>query len=93
MQDVLTSRAKASLGEETAFLEQNAKRTEVLSRPSGLQYEILKAGEGKSIHGSSPWVIASTQINSLQIYFQGSKVMIPKDAGQRIVLKEQALQN
>ena len=47
MQDVLTSRAKASLGEETAFLEQNAKRTEVLSRPSGLQYEILKAGEGK----------------------------------------------
>ena len=53
----------------------------------------LKAGEGKSIHGSSPWVIASTQINSLQIYFQGSKVMIPKDAGQRIVLKEQALQN
>ena len=53
----------------------------------------LKAGEGKSIHGSSPWVIASTQINALQIYFQGSKVMIPKDAGQRIVLKEQALQN
>ena len=53
----------------------------------------LKAGEGKSIHGSSPWVIASTQINALQIYFQGSKVMIPKDAGQRIVLKEQAIQN
>lgn len=53
----------------------------------------LKAGEGKSIHGSSPWVIASTQINALQIYFQGSKVMIPKDVGQRIVLKEQALQN
>lgn len=53
----------------------------------------LKAGEGKSIHGSSPWVIASTQINSVQVYFQGSKVMIPKDAGQRIVLKEQALQN
>lgn len=53
----------------------------------------LKAGQGKSIHGSSPWVIASTQINSVQVYFQGSKVMIPKDAGQRIVLKEQALQN
>jgi FKBP-type peptidyl-prolyl cis-trans isomerase FklB len=48
MQDVLTSRAKASLGEERAFLEQNAKRPEVLSRPSGLQYEILKAGDGKT---------------------------------------------
>ncbi len=47
MQDVLTSRAKASLGEERAFLEQNSKRPEVVSRPSGLQYEILKAGEGK----------------------------------------------
>jgi transcriptional regulator with XRE-family HTH domain len=53
----------------------------------------LKAGEGRSIHGSSPWVIGSNQISAVQVYFQGSKVMIPKDAGQRIVLKEQALQN
>jgi transcriptional regulator with XRE-family HTH domain len=53
----------------------------------------LKAGEGKSVHGSAPWVIASTHISAVQVYFQGSKVMIPKDAGQRIVLKEQALQN
>jgi FKBP-type peptidyl-prolyl cis-trans isomerase FklB len=47
MQDVLTARAKESLGEEIEFLTQNAKRPEVLSRPSGLQYEVLKAGEGK----------------------------------------------
>jgi len=53
----------------------------------------LKAGEGRSIHGSSPWVIGSNQISAVQVYFQGSKVMIPKDAGQRIVLKEQVLQN
>ncbi len=53
----------------------------------------LKAGEGRSIHGSSPWVIGSNQITAVQVYFQGSKVMIPKDAGQRIVLNEQALQN
>jgi transcriptional regulator with XRE-family HTH domain len=53
----------------------------------------LKAGQGRSIHGSSPWVISSNQISAVQVYFQGSKVMIPKDVGQRIVLKEQALQN
>ena len=53
----------------------------------------LKAGEGRSIHGSSPWVIGSSQISAVQVYFQGSKVKIPKDVGQRIVLKEQALQN
>jgi hypothetical protein len=53
----------------------------------------LKAGEGRSIHGSSPWVIGSNQISAVQVYFQGAKVMVPKDAGQRIVLKEQVLQN
>ena len=53
----------------------------------------LKAGQGRSIHGSSPWVIGSNQISAVQVYFQGAKVIIPKDAGQRIVLKEQALQN
>ena len=53
----------------------------------------LKAGQGRSIHGSAPWVIGSNQISAVQVYFQGSKVMIPKDVGQRIVLNEQALQN
>ena len=53
----------------------------------------LKAGQGRSIHGSAPWVIGSNQISAVQVYFQGAKVMIPKDAGQRIVLKEQVLQN
>ncbi len=51
----------------------------------------LKAGEGKSIHGAPPWVIGSTQFAGVQVFFQGSKVLIPKDAGQRILLKEQAV--
>jgi len=53
----------------------------------------LKAGEGRSIHGASPWVIGALDMAALQVYFQGVKVFIPKDAGQRIVLKEQALTN
>jgi len=46
IQDVINSRAKDSLVEEQAFLEQNAKRPEVVCRPSGLQYEVLVAGNG-----------------------------------------------
>lgn len=51
----------------------------------------LKAGEGRTIHGSAPWVIGAVDMASLQMYFQGSKVFIPKNAGQRILLKEQAV--
>lgn len=51
----------------------------------------LKAGEGKTVRGSSPWVIGAGDIASLQVYFQGAKVFIPPNAGQRILLKEQAV--
>lgn len=47
MQDVLTARAKESVKAEKDFFEQNAKRLEIVKRPSGLQYEILIAGAGK----------------------------------------------
>jgi transcriptional regulator with XRE-family HTH domain len=51
----------------------------------------LKAGEGKTVRGSAPWVIGAGDIASLQVYFQGAKVFIPPNAGQRILLKEQAV--
>ena len=53
----------------------------------------LKAGEGRTIHGSAPWVIGAVDMASLQMYFQGSKVFVPKNVGQRILLKEQAISN
>jgi transcriptional regulator with XRE-family HTH domain len=53
----------------------------------------LKAGEGRTIHGSSPWVIGAADLASLQVYFQGAKVFFPPNVRQRIVLKEQALSN
>ena len=51
----------------------------------------LKAGEGKTVRGSSPWVIGAADIASVQVYFQGAKVFVPPNAGQRILLKEQAV--
>jgi cytoskeleton protein RodZ len=51
----------------------------------------LKAGEGKTVRGSAPWVIGAGNIASVQVYFQGAKVFIPPNAGQRILLKEQAV--
>jgi len=49
----------------------------------------LEAGTGRSIHGSPPWTVASHELKSLQIYFQGSKVWLPSQADKRIVLNEQ----
>jgi transcriptional regulator with XRE-family HTH domain len=49
----------------------------------------LEAGTGRSIHGSPPWTVASHELKSVQIYFQGSKVWLPSKADKRIVLNEQ----
>ena len=51
----------------------------------------LVPGVGKSVHGTAPWTVASNDMKSLQIYFQGGKVLLPPDAGARIYLKEQAV--
>ena len=51
----------------------------------------LTPGVGRSVYGSSPWTIASTEMKSLQIYFQGGKVLMPPDTGSRVYLKEQAV--
>jgi hypothetical protein len=53
----------------------------------------LKAGEGRTVRGSSPWVIGAVDMASVQVYFQGAKVFFPPNVRQRIVLKEQALSN
>ena len=49
----------------------------------------LEVGTGRSIHGSPPWTVASHELKSVQIYFQGSKVWLPSQADKRIVLNEQ----
>jgi len=51
----------------------------------------LKAGVGKTVRGSAPWVISAADMASVQVYFQGAKVFVPPNAGQRILLKEQAV--
>ena len=49
----------------------------------------LEAGTGRSIHGSPPWTVASHELKSVQIYFQGSKVWLPSQTDKRILLNEQ----
>ena len=51
----------------------------------------LTPGTGRTVKGHAPWTIASSDLKSVQIYFQGSKVWLPADAGQRILLTEQAV--
>ena len=51
----------------------------------------LTPGAGRSIHGSPPWTIAASDLKSVQVFFQGSKVWVPPEAGSRIYLKEQPI--
>jgi hypothetical protein len=51
----------------------------------------LEAGAGRSVHGVPPWTISGQGLTSVQIYFQGSKLMLNPSMGERIVLKDQAL--
>jgi hypothetical protein len=51
----------------------------------------LEAGSGRSVHGNPPWVIASNNLKSVQIYFQGAKVFVPAQTDSRIILKEQTI--
>jgi len=46
MQGIAASQAAESVEQEKSFLEENAKRDEVVSRESGLQYEVLVEGDG-----------------------------------------------
>jgi hypothetical protein len=51
----------------------------------------LKAGEGRSVYGSSPWQISGSSLAQVQIYFQGWRASLPEGAVQKIVLVEKTL--
>jgi len=51
----------------------------------------LTPGAGRSIHGAAPWTLATADMNSVQVFFQGAKVWVPPEAGARIYLKEQPI--
>jgi len=46
-QNLQTKMSEQAQSEGKAFLESNAKRSEVVTLPSGLQYEVLTKGEGE----------------------------------------------
>ncbi|MFY8179019.1 MAG: hypothetical protein ACOVKR_06390 [Limnohabitans sp.] len=48
----------------------------------------LKAGEGRSIYGASPWQLSGASLAKVQIYFQGGRVSLPDAAATRVKLIE-----
>ena len=48
----------------------------------------LKAGEGRSIYGVSPWQLSGANLAKVQIYFQGGRVSLPDAAATRVKLIE-----
>lgn len=55
--------AKAAQAEGEKFLKENAKKPGVVTLPSGLQYEVLREGDGKSLRLPTRWS-ATTRVRS-----------------------------
>lgn len=48
----------------------------------------LKPNMGRSTYGKGPWVVASQDLEHIQIYFQGSRVLLPPSAPKKVSLTE-----
>jgi hypothetical protein len=48
----------------------------------------LKAGENRSIYGVSPWQVSSSNLQKIQIYFQGGRIVLPDENARRVKLVE-----
>ena len=48
----------------------------------------LKAGENRSIYGVSPWQVSSSNLQKIQIYFQGGRIVLPDEHAHRVKLVE-----
>jgi hypothetical protein len=48
----------------------------------------LKAGENRSVYGVSPWQLSGSNLQKVQIYFQGGRVSLPDNAATRVKLVE-----
>ena len=48
----------------------------------------LKAGEGRSIYGVSPWQLSGASLAKVQVYFQGGRVSLPDASATRVKLIE-----
>ena len=48
----------------------------------------LKAGEGRSVYGASPWQLSGAGLQKVQIYFQGGRLTLPEAANTRFKLIE-----
>ena len=51
----------------------------------------LKAGENRSVYGVAPWQVSGSDLQKVQIYFQGGRVSLPDSTTNRIKLVEVAV--
>lgn len=49
----------------------------------------LAADQGRSFFGKPPWQLQSPALRDLQIFFQGSRITLPRGATDRVELTEQ----
>lgn len=52
----------------------------------------LRPGEGRSVYGAPPWQVSGADLGKMQIFFQGSRVVLPEGATQQgMALQEKPL--
>lgn len=70
-----------------SFIPQQVCLTDATGRQQRLR---LEPGEGRSVYGQPPWLIRAEQLQQTQMFFQGWRVQLPADAGDRVQLVELA---
>ena len=85
-----------SIDKPAQYVYLNAKASTVVCVVDGqgkLTRLELAAGVGRSVYGPAPWVLASKDWSGVDVFFQGSKVLIPAGNATRLRLIEQPVKN
>ena len=51
----------------------------------------LKNGENRSVYGVPPWQVSSANLNKVQVFFQGGRVVLPSESAQHMTLIEKTI--
>ena len=65
MQKVMEKKTESAKGEEIAFLAENGKKDGIITLASGMQYEVLKAGEG---------TVSPSPESTVSVHYTGSLI-------------------
>lgn len=72
------------------YLTSNRLITVCVTDASGAteRHDLLPEQGGRSFFGKPPWQVQASSLRDLQVFFQGSKIAVPRNATDRFELVE-----